>query len=94
MRVAGYIPYWLDENDERSAAEQIHAEYAHGGGWREFEGFTLCGDDSHYMLAYPGDPDTHEQSRGQLRDETVVVFDHSWVGVIKGGELTNVARID
>jgi len=43
MEAAGYVPTFLDLLDERSAVEQINANYAHGGGWHKFEGFTLHG---------------------------------------------------
>lgn len=95
MEVAGFIPQWLSESDPRSAVEQIHASYGHGGGWRDFIGFRLVGaSKTGYFLSYPGDPLTHELSRATLRKETLILFQHSWFAVIQTNGGFRVARID
>lgn len=95
MEVAGFIPQWLSEADPRPAVEQIHAAYGHGGGWNDFEGFSLSGaPEIGYYLSYPGDPPTHELSRATLRDETLVLFQHSWFAVIQPDGSFRVARLD
>lgn len=90
----GLIPAFLSEHDPRPAVEQLHTNYAHGGGWRKFEGFLLVEENEHYALSYPGDPLMHEVGRAQLRDETVVVFEYSWVAVIQSDGTYEIARMD
>lgn len=84
MEVAGLLPSFLDEADERGAVEQIDAHYQHGGGWKDFTGFILGGHiDRGYTLQYPGDPPEREVSRAVMRGELIVLFESSWVAVIK-----------
>lgn len=97
----GYIPRMLSLLDPRGAVAQLHENYAHGGGWHKFGGFKLVrlsrnlfGEEGEfYGLKYPGDPPMREIGRGVLRDETVVLFEGSWVAVISGEEM-EVARMD
>lgn len=88
----GFIPQFLDESDPRPAREQLDANYSHGGGWVPIEGFTL--DPSHETLRYPGDPPYRAVAGTTLRNETVVVFERSWVAVIQPGGSFEVARMD
>lgn len=93
----GFIPAWLDDEDPRPAREQLDAAYCHGGGWRPFKGFTLVrpsNDVRDWRLAYPGDPDLRPLAYTTLRDEFVLMFPHSWVAIIRAGELHSVARLD
>ena len=95
MEVAGYLPQFLDENDPRPAVEQIHTAYGHSGGWSDFAGFKLVSEENgFYSLSYPDDPPTRELSRATLRDEKVILFQHSWVAVIQPDGSFRVARID
>ena len=58
----GFLPSFLSEADPRPAAEQIHANYTHGGGWnprlhgQSFDPVTLA-------LTYPGDPPLYPSPR-------------------------------
>ena len=90
MAHLGYIPEWLDQNDPRSAREQLNSGYAFGG-YRPFNGFTLNPDNS---LKYPGDPALPARAEYQLRDELVVFYDHAWVAIIQPDRSFVVARID
>ena len=76
----GYIPMML-ANSGIPAKEQLHAGYAHGGGWQPFEGFTYNKDNM--TLEYPSDPPTHAIARWHLSasDEEVILFEHAWVMV-------------
>lgn len=95
MEVVGFIPQFLSESDPRSAVEQIHTGYSHGGGWMDFKGFELAGGgDFDYFLKYPGDPLMRELSRATLRNETLVLFDCSWLAVIQADGSYRVARLD
>jgi hypothetical protein len=91
-RVVGYLPHIILEADDRPAIDQIKERYV--GGWWPFEGFNLVKNkDGSYQLEYPGDPPMKEQSRAQLRDELVVLFDYSWVAVINKSA-HQIARMD
>ncbi len=91
---AGYLPLMLDERDPRSVQEQLNESYAHGGGWNSFSGFTLVERGGNYALSYPGDPLMLEVSRAQFRDQLLVLFQYSWLGIIEEGKLLDVARVD
>jgi len=94
MEAAGLIPEFLSEHDPRTVQEQLDENYAHGGGWNSFEGFTLEGDSDHYVLSYPGDPVYHEVSRAEFRNQTLVLFQYAWLAIIEDGKLLDVARVD
>lgn len=91
---AGLLPQFLSVRDTRSAREQLHTAYAHGGGFQPFSGFLLEKDGPRYALAYPGDPPMREVARAQLRDELIVLFQGAWVAVIQPDETFEVARMD
>lgn len=91
----GILPMFFNEADPRSAKEQCHERYAHGGGWNQFNGFKLHKTEiGRYHLQYPEDPPMREIARAKLRDETIVLFDNSWVAIIQPDEGYEVARID
>lgn len=90
MEAVGIIPGWLSEDDERGAVEQIHASYGHGGGWHDFEGFSLEDD----KLVYSGDPPMTKRSEAKLRDERIIVYPYGWVVVVQLDNSFKVARID
>jgi len=93
----GYIPEFLNEDDPRPAQEQIHSNYAHGGGWHDFEGFTLDFDReklSRATLSYPGDPSYHLRGWTLLRDELILLFPHSWVVIVQPDDTWRCARLD
>lgn len=96
----GLIPLWLSTENPASAVDQINANYAHGGGWRDFKGFfvnQLDGllDPLKWRLKYPGDPAYHPIGCARLRDEVVVMWPHSWATVHNlSTETFRCARID
>lgn len=94
MEVVGFLPQFLDENDPRSAVEQIDTAYQHGGGWRDFKGFELTGKGGKLFLKYPGDPPMRELSRATLHSESLIFFESSWLAVIQADGSYRVARID
>ena len=93
---AGLIPEFFSEHDPRSAREQLHENYAHGGGVRPFQGFTLQSWQSpgEAHLTYPGDPPMREVSRATLRDETIILFDYSWLAIIQPSGDHIITRVD
>lgn len=96
----GLIPAFLIGDDDRDAVAQLDARYAHGGGWHDFAGLRLEGWPEAARLVYPAsephetDEVYRELSRGVLRSETIIVFDHSWVAVVQPDGSYRVARMD
>jgi hypothetical protein len=91
--LVGYTPTFLDPSDPDDAVAQLHKNYAHGGGWHEFEGFTFV-DGDEPKLMYPGDPPTLPVAWWQLRDERIILFDHAWVAVVQPDGSFRVSRMD
>ena len=93
---AGFLPQFFSEEDPRSAAEQLHASYAHGGGYHPFGGFKLYDVDSEgkAYLIYPGDPPMREFSRAKLRDETLILFEYGWLAIVQKDGRFTVTRVD
>jgi hypothetical protein len=95
----GFLPYFLSEANPAPAREQLHKAYAHGGGWHDFEGFTLVRPADNpepltWQLQYPGDPAYSALAFTRLRDETIVLFRYSWVAIVQPDGSFNVARMD
>ncbi len=77
----GFLTVIFDPTEELPYVDQANQRYAHGGGWRDFEGFTI--DPDSMSLVYPDDPPI--KCIGTLLgkpDEIVAVYEHSWVAVI------------
>ncbi|PYS90940.1 MAG: hypothetical protein DMF62_03810 [Acidobacteria bacterium] len=88
----GFLPGWLSEADPRPAWKQIHDNYQHGGGWDPFTGFKF--NPQTFSLKYPGDPTMRPLARAQLRDETILFYESSWVGIMQKDGSFEIARID
>lgn len=91
----GLIPFFLNEHDPRPAVEQFSEAYI--AGWNDMKDFTLkkgVNPYDAYKLTFAGDPDLPEIGRVQLRDETIVLFDCSWVAVIQKDGSFTVSRMD
>lgn len=86
----GYIPGWLHEADPRPAKEQIGSNYI--SGWHPFEGFVF--DPVKQTLKYPEDPAYTPLAKAQLRDETIIFYQHAWVAIVQPDNSFEVARID
>lgn len=95
---AGYLPQIFLEDDPRTAQEQANTNYAHGGGWRSFmgRGFELGGRaKGQFNLRFSSDPALREVSRTRFHDQTLVLFESSWVAIVDANEnLVDVARMD
>lgn len=94
IRAWGLIPRMLNPNDKRGAAEQLNANYQHGGGYHHQDGFTVYFEDGLYLAEYDGDPPWIEVGRVELGDETVVLFPHSYVAVVQNSGEFVIARMD
>lgn len=87
----GELPHFLSENDPRPAREQIDSNYAHGGGWSPFPGFTMLEDGN---LSYPGDPPVRLLAETQLRDELIRFYEHDWLAIIQEDGSFEISRVD
>jgi hypothetical protein len=86
----GFIPSFLNEHDPLSAREQFKKNYI--GGWNPFPGFKF--DKEARTLAYPGDPIMHMIDEMPFRDETIMLFPHSWVVVMQKDGTWEASRMD
>lgn len=91
QEILGLLPYFWAATDQRPAREQAHTAYAHGGGWRKFEGFVLRADGS---LKYPGDPALQCLAIARLREETIRVYVGAWVAIVQPDGSYEVSRMD
>lgn len=88
----GLIQDFILDEDPRSAKEQLHAAYAHGGGWIPFKGFHL--DMGTKDITYPGDEALPPLWYRRLRDEQIFVYPHAWVLILQPDGSYEVARMD
>jgi hypothetical protein len=87
----GFLPDMLSERNPARAREQLHHGYAHGGGWDPFKGHELLADNS---LKYPGDPSLPPLAQTKLRDELIILYQHSWVAIIQPDRSYEICRMD
>jgi len=87
----GCIPSFLSEDDPRPAREQLHQNYAHGGGWDPVPRFKM---DDRNRLLYPGDPPMFPLVRMYLRDEEILIYISGWVAIKQKNGSFEVSRMD
>ena len=87
----GMIPSFIEHSDPRPAADQIHENYAHGGGWRPFTGFTMNQDGS---ISYPGERDLIVLAEAQFRDETLRYYEYSWFAIVQPDGSYEISRLN
>lgn len=98
----GMIPMFLSESDPRPAREQFNERYAHGGGWRSFNGFelspgptpALLDGDNIPNIKYPGDPIMPPLAYAMLRDEMIVIYQYAWVMILQPDGSYEISRMD
>lgn len=94
----GHIPDWLNEANPAPARDQLHHAYVHGGGWWTMPGWSM--DRKSLAITYDGDPPLNPVALIHFRDETIAVYPHAWVAIIRHplngwAEFTfEVARMD
>lgn len=91
MEHLGYIPGFLSEDDPRPAKEQLHANYAHGGGWRPMSNFKLMNLNA---LQYPSDPVLLPIASTKLRNETICIYECAIVAIVQPDGSFEAARMD
>jgi hypothetical protein len=87
----GNLQFMMNDEDPRSAREQLDSGYKQFGGWNPFPGFKLTGNNS---LIYPGDPPQHPIARTKLREETILLYPGDWVAIIQPDRSFEVCRMD
>src|SRR5262245_38546221 len=90
MYQLGYLPEFLDENDPRSAREQLNANYI--GGWNPLSGFKF--DPKTKALLYPEDPPIHPIASTDLRSEKIFVYPGDWVLILQHDGTFEAARLN
>ena len=88
----GYIPYFLDENDPRPAAEQFHENYS--SGWNPMRHWQIA-DNKIYSLAYPEDPVLSPVAKAVLHGkETIFLYDPAFVMILQEDGSFEVSYMD
>lgn len=88
----GIIPSFLSDNG-RPAKEQLHDNYAHGGGWDPMKGWTR--DTADNGLSYPGDDEKLlPVAEITLGEEKIYVYRHAWVMILQPTGEFEVSRMD
>lgn len=93
----GPIPDWLDVMDDRPAKEQLHEAYAHGGGWMPMDGWVFKPEtlEAQYNPdAEDADPPYKALASMQFRDELILFYEHSWVGIVQKDGSFEISRMD
>lgn len=92
IEALGFIPSFLSERSPDPARTQLDEAYAHGGGWRPFEGFVM--NPSNHSIKYPGDPAYFPLASITLREETIIIYPHAWVAIVQPDGTHEIARMD
>lgn len=97
----GMIPHFLHALSIGRApvADQFHANYEHGGGWRphgkgKWEMRGSGADLAGWNLKYPGDPALKVRAMAVVGAELVLIFDYGLVCVRQLNGSFEVARMD
>jgi hypothetical protein len=75
----GFIAVFCNDDDPRSAREQLNDNYAHGGGFNPTKGFEMAENGE---LSYPGDLPMKPLWNCIIHGEEVRVYEHAWVAII------------
>ena len=90
--IVGLVSLMLNDTDPRSATQQLHDGYTHGGGWQPLPGFTFIPEDQ--SIKYPGDPRMKPWAYAKLRDELILVYESGWFCIVQPDGSFEVARMD
>lgn len=93
----GFLPMFFSEDDERSARDQLDANYQHGGGVLPSQGFTMNLDREYpakTTMSYPEDPDLRVVGWAKLRDELILVCEYAYVVIVQPDDSFIITRCD
>lgn len=89
----GFLPDIIRAEDPRPVKEQLATNYAHGGGYRPFDGFKL--DRKTMVLKYPGDPPFKPIAFAQINAEKVFFYRQgAWLLIMQPDDTWVVTRVD
>jgi len=91
--VLGYIPSFIEEEDERPVKEQFNERYAFGGGWQPSDGWKI-NDNLVMTTKYPEDPPMNPIAMVMVGEETVLMYPHAMIAIIQKDGTYEVARMD
>ena len=86
----GFIPTFLNVDDERPLKEQINDNYI--AGWRNFEGFKI--KSKSWTIGFPGDPDMQPLGGAALHGEVIAVYPYGWTMIVQEDSTFEIARLD
>lgn len=92
LDMLGFLPQMASQFDPRPAREQFHQNYAHGGGWQDFQGFKLNPED--LSIKFTGDPKMLPFATANLGNELIAFYDCSWVAIIQPDQSYSISRMD
>ena len=91
----GLIPDFLSEFDARPAAEQINANYQHGGGWRPISGWGYLPLSHSIVYGSNEDHEVYEPvAWTSLRQEYIFLYPSAWMCIVQPDGSFEVARVD
>lgn len=88
----GMIPSFLSKENKAPAREQLDKAYQHGGGWQPLAGWRYF--PALQEIKYPGDKPLLPIAKANLREETILIYPHSWVCIVQSDGSFEVARMD
>lgn len=88
----GFIPTFINPADPTPAAQQIDANYQHGGGWRPMKGWTL--DPDTLAISYKGDETYQPWAIAKHGDERIVFYDCAWIAIVQPDGSFEIDRLD
>lgn len=93
-KMLGSIPAFVaDREDGESLVDCIDRNYQHGGGWHDFNKFSV--DAFNGQMEYLDDPVMHPIAMYETADEVLWMYPYGWVTVLdKSTFNTRTARID
>ena len=89
----GIVPMFFNTSDPRPAAQQVDANYQHGGGW---EPLPHCKPvpEIPFAFSYPGDPVFVPVAVAKLRAEVIVLYQGSFLGIWQRDGSFEISRVD
>lgn len=93
----GFLPEQILATDMRPVREQLQERYAHGGGWKPFNGFKTNQIDTadRMVLSYPGDPPQRMLAEcHHPNGEHIRLFESHWLMVQQKDGSYEISRVD
>ena len=90
----GALPYFFDDKDPRPASAQLDANYAHGGGFSPWGKDNWKFNPDTKVLKWPGDTAMRPLACAQLREETLIFYQHAILLILQPNGSFLVTRVD